>query len=261
MNKATIAKLIKNAQRAMSKHSPEILTGIGIAGMITTTVLAVKATPKATKLIEEKREELHLEPDEKLAVVETVKTTWKCYVPAVITGATSIACIIGASSVNARRNAALATAYNLSATALSEYKEKVVETIGEKKEKIIRDKIAEDHVKQNPVNQSPIIFTGKGTTRCMDMVTKQRFVSDIEEMRKIVNDLNERMLRDDYVSLSDFYYEVGLDTTSVSDDLGWNIGTTGLIKLDFDATIDTDGVPCIVVDYTVAPIRGFDRYN
>ena len=55
MDKSTVARLIKSAQTTLSKHSPEILTGIGIAGMVTTVVLAVKATPKALQLIEEKK--------------------------------------------------------------------------------------------------------------------------------------------------------------------------------------------------------------
>lgn len=58
MDKKTIAATIRNMQTAVKKHSPEILTGIGIAGMITTTVLAVRATPKALILIEEKKDEL-----------------------------------------------------------------------------------------------------------------------------------------------------------------------------------------------------------
>ena len=110
-----LSNMVKSVGATMKKHSPEILTGIGVAGMIATTVMAVKATPKAILLINEKEVELKVE---KLTLAETVKTTWKCYIPAAITGVSSIACIIGASSVNARRNAALATAYTLSETAL-----------------------------------------------------------------------------------------------------------------------------------------------
>ena len=69
MNKPKLAATFRNVKTAMAKHSPEILTGIGIAGMIGTTVLAVKATPKALRLIEERREELELEPMAKLSPV------------------------------------------------------------------------------------------------------------------------------------------------------------------------------------------------
>lgn len=261
MNKPNMAALFKNIKMAVSNHSPEILTGIGIAGMITTTILAVRATPKALELIDDKKNELGMYPTEKLHPIEVVKTTWKCYLPATITGATSVACLIGASSVNSRRNAALATAYNLSASALTEYKTKVIETVGEKKEQLIRDKVAEERINKEPVNQSAIIVSGNGNTRCFDTITKRRFVSDIESINKIVNELNRRMINgEDYISLNEFYYELGLDGSSIGDELGWNV-STGLIELDFSAQLDTDGTPCIVIDYTVAPKRGFNSWR
>lgn len=261
MNKNSMSALFKNIKMGASKHSPEILTSLGIVGMITTTALAVKATPKALNLIEDRKKELEMSPRDSLGAVETVKVTWKCYIPAVITGATSIACLISASSVNVRRNAALTAACNLSAAALSEYKEKVVETIGERKEEAIRDKVAEEQLKKEPVNQSAIIVTGNGKTRCFDTITKQRFMSDIESIRKIVNDLNARMVKgDDYISLNEFYYELGLDGVSIGDELGWNI-CRGQIEVEFSAQLDTDGVPCIVIDYVVAPKRGFNSWS
>ena len=141
--KLNVSKLCKDAKVMVSKRSPEILTGLGIAGMITTTVLAVKATPKAMKLLEEAKKDIfdNLDPEDipenntdytdiSLKPIEVVKVAWKPYISAAITGIASISCIIGASSVHAKRNAAIAAAYNLSQTALTEYKEKVVETIG-----------------------------------------------------------------------------------------------------------------------------------
>lgn len=261
MNKPNVTAVLNSIKIAASKHSPEILTGLGIAGMITTTVLAVKATPKALVLIEDKKKELELYPADKLTPVETVKATWKCYIPATVTGIASVTCLIGASSVNSRRNAALATAYNLSTTALTEYKEKVIETIGEKKEQTVRDKVAEERIKKEPVNPSAIIVSGNGNTRCFDTITKRRFTSDIEAIKKIVNELNRRMINgEDYISLNDFYYELGLDGSSIGDELGWNV-SDGLIELEFSAQLDTDGIPCIVIDYAIAPKRGFQFYR
>lgn len=263
MNKLDMSKLFKSIKTAAIKHSPELLTGIGIAGMVTTTVLAVKATPEALRLIDDRRVELEIESTEDLPAKETVKATWKCYVPAAVTGMVSVACLIGANSVNSKRNAALAAAYNLSTTAFAEYKEQVVNTIGEKKERIVRDKVAEERVKKEPVNNSAIIMTNNGNTRCFDTITKRRFTSDIEKIKRIVNELNARMIDgEDYISLNDFYYELGLDGVGIGDDLGWSLrdGRKGLIKLDFSAQLDDDGTPCIVIDYTVAPTRGYDRY-
>ena len=137
----------------------------------------------------------------------------------------------------------------------------MVETIGEKKERTIRDKVAEERINKNPVNQSAIVVTGKGNTRCFDTITKRRFTSDIEAMNRIVNELNKRMINgDDYISLNEFYYEIGLDSCLVGDELGWNV-QDNLIELDFSAQLDTDGVPCIVVDYVYPPTRGFSSYR
>lgn len=262
MSKPNMAALFKNVKMAVSKHSPEILTGLGIAGMITTTILAVKATPKALDLIAEAEDKkFNNGHGEALTKVEIVKAAWKPYIPAAVTGVTSVACLIGASSVNTKRNAALMTAYNLSATALSEYKEKVIETVGEKKEQLIQNKVAEERINKEPVNPSAIIVSGSGSTRCFDTITKRRFVSDIESIKRSVNELNRRMVNgEDYISLNEFYTELGLDEVSIGDDLGWNI-ERGLIDVQFSAQIDTDGVPCVVIDYSIAPKRGYNRWG
>lgn len=261
MNKPNMANLFKSVKMVVSQHSPEILTGIGIAGMITTTVLAVRATPKALTLIDDKKAELDLDPRDNLTPMETVKATWKCYIPAAVTCATSVACLVGASSVNLKRNAALATAYNLTTAAFNEFKEATREVVGEKKEQLIHHKVAEERIKKEPVNQSAIIVSGNGNTRCFDTITKRRFTSDIEAIKRIVNELNRRMVNgEDYISLNDFYYELGLDGSSIGDELGWNVAD-GLIELEFSAQLDSDGTPCIVIDYAIAPKRGFQFYS
>jgi hypothetical protein len=258
MRKPNLANLMSNTRQFVSKRSPEILTGIGIAGMITTTVLAVRATPKALQLIEEKKNDDWVD---ELSPLEVVKTAWKPYVPAAVTGVASVACLIGASSVNAKRNAALATAYKLSETALSEYREKVIETIGEKKEKAVRDKVAEERVKKNPVSKSEVIVTNNGTTLCFDPISARYFKSSIDKIKRAENELNKQMLHDisGYVSLNDFYDELGLDHTSVGDDLGWNVDR--LIDISFSSQLNDNGEPSVVLDYLVAPKYDFYKFS
>ena len=255
MSKIKFKPLIKTIRSGLAKHSPAILTALGITGMIGTTVLAVKATPKALDLIENKKEELD---KDKLTVVETVKATWKCYVPAVITCATSAACLIGASSVHTKRNAALATAYKLSESALIEYRDKVVETIGEKKEQSVRDAIAKDHVEKNPVTNNEVVITDRGYTLCYDELSGRYFYSDIEKIKKAANELNRQMLNDMYVSLNELYYELGLEGTKLGEQMGWNVDR-GLIDLKFSATVSADDRPCIVLDYRVPPMYDYQN--
>ena len=247
--KKEIAKSFLSLKTAIKKHSPEILTGIGIAGMITTTVMAVRATPKALILIEERKEEIGAE---KLEAMDMVKTTWACYIPAAITGTLSVACLIGASSVNARRNAALATAYTLSESALKDYQGKVIEMFGEKKNEAVKDAVAKDKVEKNPVVTREIIITEKGNTLCYDAISGRYFKSDIEKIKKAECELNRQMLDDMYVSLNDFYYEIGLDSVKLGDELGWNVDS-GYIDLSFSSQLASDGTPCLVIDYSVAP--------
>lgn len=257
MTKAQVANFFKGVRKTVSKHSPEILTGLGIGGMVTATVLAVGATPKALKLIEEKKREEHVD---KLTVVETVKATWKCYVPATVTGVASITCLIGASSVSARRNAALTAAYKISETALTEYREKVVETIGEKKEKLIREKVDKERIDKNPVSNNQVIVTAAGETLCYDHYSGRYFKSDIERINKAVNKLGRDMLNYNYVSLNDFYDELELEHIPIGYDVGWNI-SDGFIDIDFSSQLAEDGRPCVVIDYVTAPKYGYSSYR
>lgn len=258
MKNPRIAKFFKDAQSVLSKHSPEILTGLGITGMITTVVLAVKATPKALEMIEDEKHK-RFDVEEPMTTVDIVKVAWKPYVPAAITGAVSTACLIGANSVHARRNAAIATAYKLSETAFSEYKEKVLETIGDKKEQTIKDQIAKDKIEKTPVSKSEVIVTGNGSTLCFDGVFGRYFESDIESIRKAINNINAKMNRQMYVSLNEFYDELNLDHVDIGDELGWNLDN-GLVEVDFSSQLTDKGQPCIVIRYNVAPKRNFDRF-
>lgn len=260
MNKQPLAKFAHDVRLSLSRHAPEILMGMGITGMVTTTILAVKATPKALMLIEDKKDELDTDT---LTPIETVKATWKCYIPAAITGATSVACLIGSASVSARRHAALATAYKISETAFSEYKEKVVETIGEKKEKTVRDKVAEKQIDDHPVSRTEVFVTGKGQTLFFEPLSSRYFYSDLEKINRAINKLNNDINIDpfdDGVTVNDFYSEIGLPPTMTGDNLGWKIGH--LIKIHPSAQMaeegsEHEGQPCIVLSFDNPPRYDF----
>jgi hypothetical protein len=263
MNKQALSKLARDVRLLLSKHSPEILIGIGITGMITTTVLAVKATPKALLLIEERKEELEVD---KLTPLETVKTTWKCYIPAAITGVASAACVIGSNSVNAKRNAALATAYKLSETAFTEYREKVVDTIGEKKEKVVRDKISEEQIKNNPVSKTEVIVTGKGKTLYFEPLSHRYFYCDVDKIGRAEVKLNKQMFSDPFnsgVSVNDFYAEIGLPCTDTGENIGWNLTNnkleiyTSAHKIEEDESEEHEGEPCLVINYVNPPTYNY----
>ena len=280
MDKTNVTKYFKMAKRFVSKRSPEILTGIGIAGMVTTTVLAVKATPKALELIEEEKRAQNralLDEAEKtgsdvdaqvsrLKPIETVKVAWKPYIPAMLTGMASIACLIGAQSVSARRHAALYSAYKLSETALTEYKDKVVETIGEKKEKQIKQKIAEDKVDKAiediKENKTKVVVSEDGDTWFIGAYSQIPFKSTVNKIDKAINELNRDMVvyAPSGASLSDFYDKLDLPHTGYSDQVGWTLDD-GPIEKDISDAIVKDGKAYIILDFMVRPQYDFNDAN
>lgn len=273
MSKVNLSNVPKQMIQYAKRKSPEILTGVGIGLGACTVVLAVKATPKALVLIEEKKREINRDILEeakangqdqcqhvdKLKPMDTVRVAWKCYIPTALTGVASVACLVGANTTSARRNAALAAAYTISESALKDYKKKVVEVVGEKKEKEVRDAVAKEKIEQNPVENNEIILTKKGETRCYDSLSGRYFKSDIDILNRAVNELNRRMIDQTYMSLNDYYYEIGLSEIQIGDMLGWRVDQ-GLIKLEFSSQLCNDGVPCVVVDFFEAPKYDYDSF-
>jgi len=252
MPKFNISGAFKALSMSAAEHLPGILTAVGVTGMVTSIIFAVRATPKALELIEEEKEEKQVE---KLDPISTVKATWKCYVPTVATAALSTVCIIEGCHVNNRRNAALAAAYTLSDSAFREYQQKVVETVGTKKEDEIRAKAAKETVAQNSTKSSEVIVTGKGQTLCYDSISGRKFRSDIERLKQAANELNRRMRYEDYISLNEWYDEINLDHLDpLGDDLGWHIDK-GYIELEFSSIL-ADEEPCLYIGYKVQP-----KYN
>ena len=274
MKKEELMSTVKMVKGVLSKNSPKILTGIGIVGMVTATVFAVQATPKAMQLIEEEKRRKNEEAVEdaieqgqpkvnqitKLKPIEVVKVAWKPYVPALCTGIASIGCIIGASSVSARRQAALYSAYKLSETAFSEYREKVVETVSDKKLKEIKQKIAEDKVEEatKPGNDSKVVVLSEdGEAWFIDPFSNATFKSSKSKIWDAANRVSRNMIYDMTASLSDFYDELGLDHTSTSDSLGWHIDKS-IVEPDFSDAVVKGNRAYIVVDFLVKPTYGYD---
>lgn len=252
MNKSNVSTLIKSTRTFMGKHSPEILTAIGIVGMFGAVVSAVKATPKAMKSVEKEKQEKKVE---KLTPVQTVKATWKHYIPTAIMCTTSTICLVGANTKLLKRNAALATAYKLSETALTDYREKVKETIGEKKEQIIQEQVEAERVEKSDSN-SGVVMTGKGFTLCREAYTGQFFRSDIEQVKRAINSFNSDLNKYSYGSLNELFDYLNIDHSDIGDYVGWR-SDKGLVEPNFSSCLK-DGEPCLVVRFEPRPEYGFD---
>ena len=247
-----LSQMVKSVNRSLRKRSPEILIAVGILGMIGSTVMAVKATPKAIEVIENNTKLDENGNKQEPTNIEKVKLCWKLYLPTVISASVSIACIVGSNSVNAKRNAALATAYTLSETALRDYTEKVIETIGEKKEQEIKDAVAKDRFDKNIEKSRDVIITGPGKMKCYDIFFDRYFESDVNSIKRAVAELNRRMNYENYISANDYFDELGIKECPMGSLLGWNLDR-GLIDIHFTSVLDENEVPCLAIMHNVEP--------
>lgn len=263
MDKTKLLGYAHGFKKSISKHSPEILTGLGIAGMFSAIFLTSKATVKAVAVVNE-MEHIDRETFEvvKPTKKEIVKECWEFYIPAAVSATFGTACLIGSTSVNAKRNAALAAAYKLSETALTEYREAIVETVGEEKHKKIREKVAEKQVEKNPpTTQNMVVSRDNADILCYEPITTGYFWSTQNKLDAAVNRINENILSgpfpDEVVTLNEFFVEIGLHDSSIGDDLGWSL-EKGVLKLEYRSMIAPDdtpyaGQPCLVLEYVNPP--------
>lgn len=265
-----------------TKNSPVILAGLGVAGLIGTAVATYKATVKATKIIEkEKRERLKSDRDEneniaglikvvdkkvsskndpcgtyRLPRKDAFKMTWKYYIPAVILGAGSIACIIGGTVQGQKRLAALSALYSMSQEALKEYQEAAKELVGEKNAEKISAAVQDNHMAKNPCPEEFIKNTGAGITLFYDDFTGRYFRSNIDTVKRTVNDLNAKMYQGglnmgDHITLNDFYEAIGMDHVRFGEEIGWDGRVC--IELAYRSKLNDNDDPCVVIEFVNWP--------
>lgn len=125
----------------IKKNGATILTCLGAAGVIATAVTAVKATPKAMFLLNEARKE----KGEPLTKLEVVKVAGPLYIPSILIGVSSIACIVGSNVLNKQKQAALVSAYTMLDQSYKEYKNKVIELYGDETDKAVEEELVKEH--------------------------------------------------------------------------------------------------------------------
>lgn len=252
---ASLSKFKGQGIHLLRSNSPAILTALGVSGVLSTAYLAGRASYEAALIIDHETKlravangvnpEWHEIP-EYLTGREKVELVWQLYIPTGISAAATVTAIIAATKIGSKRTAAIAAAYSVSETALSEYREKVAEKFGDRKEQSVRDEIAQDRVNANPPDRE-VIIAGAGQVMCFELLTGRYFTSDMETLRKAMNDVNAKLMREMYVTLSDFYYMIGLSQTAGSSDSGWE--SDKLMELNFSTVLSPDNQPCIAFEY------------
>lgn len=245
----------------LRRNSSTILTCIGAVGVVATSVMAVKATPKALTLIENAKEE----KGEELTKWETVKIAGPTYIPAVITGAATIACIFGSNVISKHQQAALMSAYALLDNSYKEYKKKVEELYGEEAGQKVREEIAKDKYTGDGIvleNDKELFY---------DFYSGRYFESTKEAVLWAEYETNRAMYVNGGVCVNEFYDFLGLDPRPEYEEIGWSYGQMeemywhSWIEFDHNETIlddsdDHDGMPCTIIYMPLEPFMGYLEY-
>lgn len=250
--------LLSKSQMFLKRNSSTILTCVGAAGVIATTVTAVKATPKALALLEQAKED----KGEDLTKLETVKIAGPAYIPTAVIGVSTLACIFGANVLNHRGQASLMSAYALVDSSYKDYKKKVDELYGEEAGEQVRAAIAKDKYEENPV---PPVEDDKRLY--YDYYSERYFEATPYAVQKAEYELNKALMMDDGVYLNEWYRQLGLDPVKHGDDFGWsvfgNMDAYWQTWIDFhhQKVVMDDGLECIIITFAQDPYADFiDMY-
>lgn len=240
----------------LKRNSPTIVSCIGAVGVVATTIAAIKATPKALSLIEDEKARINKQLEQsgwqtrvdKLTTAETIKATWKCYIPTTVIGLSTITCIFGANALNKNQQAALTSAYILLDNAYKEYKSKVSSLLGEDanvhiQKSIVEDRYSDADISVSDENQLFYEYNyGEFFERTKTQVLNAEY------------NFNQKFISDGYATLNDFYEFLGLPKTQEGEIIGWSV-QEGYLLVDFEHELleMEDGMECTIINLPVAP--------
>ena len=251
-----------DVQQFVKQNASTILTYIGAAGVVATAVMSAKETPKALSLLEDAKEE----KGEKLTKWEKFKIAGPVYVPAVITGIATMACIFGSNIISKHQQATLISAYALLDNSYREYKKKTDEIYGVEAGKHIRSEIVKDK------------YTGDGTLLdnnkelFFDFYSGRYFESTKEAVMWAQYETNRALVVNGAVCLNEYYDFLGLEPLPEYELLGWSCGKIDemywhpWIEFDHEETIIdeeseyNEGLKCTIIYMPLEPFMDYLEY-
>jgi hypothetical protein len=226
-------------KQTLHNNSPTILAAFGVVGFISAIVMTAKAAPKAERVLEDVPEDA--------PIVEKIKAVSPIYAPTAGMILISTACIVGSNRIHRYRYASLLALYSIGEKTLERWQESTLEAVGKKKFEKVEERVREprdDPPSSMIIDDNRVLF--------YDLFSGRHFHGNsIESVRKVVNDLNDQMYSEDFASVNDFYYGVGLDRMEYGSEWGWNIAD-GAVTVEFDAFIKNER-PVVSVSFPTRP--------
>ena len=249
--------LLKSSKLFLKKNASTILTCAGGVGVVTTSVLAVKATPKALALLDEAKKE----KSEDLTTWDKVIVAGPAYIPSILSGTATIACIFGANILNHRQQASLMSAYALLDNSYKEYKKKVEELYGDGADEHVRTELAKDQYEENvyPLEDNKVLF--------YEEYSRQYFEAAMEDVLRAEYFLNRDFTYHGYACLNELYALLKLPQTPYGEVLGWSAYAVhdmqwySWVEFNHRKVEMDDGLECYILEILTEPIPNFEDYE
>lgn len=251
-----MTNLLQKSQMFLGRNASTILTCIGGIGVIATAVMSAKATPKAMTRIALAREE----KGEELTKFEKMQAAAPSYIPAVLMGVSTIACVFGANILNKRNQAALMSAYALLDNSYKDYKKKVIDIYGEEADAEVRTAIAKDRYEEGSMIVNP------GNQLFYDEFSGRYFESTMEKLISAQYAINRKIQLEGGAYLNEFYEELDIPPTDYGEHLGWSSGLlcdyqwSDWLEFGHEKSYIDDDLECIMVTFSMEPMFDFEYY-
>ncbi len=243
----------------IKQNKATILSLVSVIGVIATSIFSAKAAANLAKSEPNKK-------DKK----EFIKTCAKEYAPAIITGVTTIACIVCADTTNRKQKISLTALCAAAVGQYSRYKNKVIDIFGKDAHDKIMKELTVEKAKKTHLSSPSIvgessleINDGLETKRLFyDSFSERYFESTIDRVLQAEYHLNRNFALGGYVPLDDFYKFLGLEPYSKaypSDfEYGW-AASMGYAWIDFNHTkcILDGGLECYIIDMIFEPVDDY----
>lgn len=237
----------------VKKHSPEILLVAGIAGGVTSAVIACKATTKAGAILDDMHDQMDkihqvaqmedidyteqdLKKDTTIVYTQTAVKFAKLYGPAIVLGAASIASILAGHKIISKRNAALTAAYAAVDKGFKEYRSRVVDRFGEGLDKELRYGVKAEEIEKEVVDpETGEVTTEKETVnnataqysdfaRCFDdgcVGWSKDANLNLMFVRRMQDWANDKLKTQGHLFLNEVYDMFGFDRIPAGQEIGW----------------------------------------
>ena len=253
-------KIKAHLGREIKRNGSTILSCIAGVGVISTAILAAKATPKALDLIDQ----AEYDKGEKLTILEKFNVTGLCYVPAILSGIATISCIFGANYLNKKQQASLVSAYMFLDRKFKDYRHGVQMEFGSYDDngrdvdtKVYKHTMDTDDV-QKPNDDEILVY---------DMFSRRYFNTTIEKLKEVEYSINKKLHTEDYVCLNDIYKLLGEEQLDIGNAFGWS--TQANFEISWETWIEfmlqfvelDDGLEVHMMTYSTEPYIEYDLWK